>query len=120
MLFLTHLRLLFTSYTPWKHCKLMSCEIFSENGVGPFRLKQVNNIFLFKVQKQPSKGVLRKRCSENMQRIYRRVPMPMCDFNNVALQLATRNTYGRLLLKVLVNFFCGTPLNINICMADIN
>ena len=34
-----------------------------------------------KDQKQPCRGVLRKRCSENMQQIYRRTPMPMCDFN---------------------------------------
>ena len=27
------------------------------------------------VQKQPSRGVIRKRCSENMQQIYRRKPM---------------------------------------------
>ena len=31
-----------------------------------------------------SRGVLRKRCSENMQQIYRRAPMPKCDFNKVA------------------------------------
>ena len=37
-----------------------------------------------KRQKQPSKGVPRKRCSENMQQIYRRAPMPKCDFNKVA------------------------------------
>ena len=36
-------------------------------------------------QKQPSGGVLKKRCSENMQQIYRRTPMPKCDFNKVAL-----------------------------------
>ena len=35
-------------------------------------------------QKCPSRGVLRKRCSENMQQIYRRTPMPKCDFNKVA------------------------------------
>ena len=35
-------------------------------------------------QKQPSRGVLRKRCSENMQKIYRRAPMSKCDFNKVA------------------------------------
>ena len=34
-------------------------------------------------QKQPSKGILRKRCSENIQKIYRRTPMPKCDFNKV-------------------------------------
>ena len=37
------------------------------------------------MQKQPSGGVLRKRCSENMQQIYRRIPMSKCDFNKVAL-----------------------------------
>ena len=35
-------------------------------------------------QKQPFKVVLRKRCSENMQQIYRRTPMPKCDSNKVA------------------------------------
>ena len=39
------------------------------------------------IQKQPLRGVLRKICSENMQQIYRRTPMPKCDFNKVALQL---------------------------------
>ena len=39
------------------------------------------------LQKQPLKGVLEKRCSENMQQIYRRTPMPKCDFNKVAKQL---------------------------------
>ena len=38
-------------------------------------------------QKQPLKGVLKKRCFENMQQIYRRTPMSKCDFNKVALQL---------------------------------
>ena len=37
--------------------------------------------------KQPPKGVSRKRCSENMQQIYRRIPMPKCDFNEVAKQI---------------------------------
>ena len=37
-----------------------------------------------KKQKQPSRGVLKKRCSEDMQLIYRRTPMPKCDFNKVA------------------------------------
>ena len=39
------------------------------------------------IQKHPSKGILRKMCSENMQQIYRRAPIPKCDFNTVALQL---------------------------------
>ena len=41
----------------------------------------------FSIQKQPSRGVLRKRCSENMQQIYRRTPMPWCDFNKFVKQL---------------------------------
>ena len=35
-------------------------------------------------QKQSPRGVPRKRCSEIMQQIYRRTPMPKCDFNKVA------------------------------------
>ena len=30
---------------------------------------------------QPTKGVLIKRCFENMQQIYRRTPMPKCDYS---------------------------------------
>ena len=30
-------------------------------------------------------GVLRKRCSENKQQIYKKTPMPKSDFNKVAL-----------------------------------
>ena len=35
------------------------------------------------VQMQPPKGVLKKMCSENMQQIYRKTPMPKCDFTKV-------------------------------------
>ena len=43
------------------------------------------NIDWLILQKQPSAGVLGKSCSENMQQIYKRTPMPKCDFNKVAL-----------------------------------
>ena len=61
-------------------------------------------------QKQPSRGDFRKRCSENMQQICRRKPMPQCDFIKIALQLywnrssawvfpgCSKSTPGRLLL----------------------
>ena len=39
------------------------------------------------VHKQPPRGVLKKRCYENMQQIYRRTPMPKCHFNKAAKQL---------------------------------
>ena len=39
----------------------------------------------YKNQNQPTRGVLKKRCSENMQQIYRRTPMLKSDIE-VALQ----------------------------------
>ena len=42
------------------------------------------------VQKQPSRGILRKRCSENMQQNYRRTPKPKCDFNKVPIEITFR------------------------------
>ena len=36
-------------------------------------------------QKQPSRGVLKKRCSENIQQMYWRTPVAKCDFNKVAM-----------------------------------
>ena len=36
------------------------------------------------IQKQSSRSVRKKRCSEDMQQIYKRTPMPKCDFNKVA------------------------------------
>ena len=36
------------------------------------------------IEKQPTRVVPGKKCSENMQRNYRRTPMPKCDFNKVA------------------------------------
>ena len=37
--------------------------------------------------KQLSRGVFRKRCFENMQQIFKKTPMPKCDFNKVTKQL---------------------------------
>ena len=45
------------------------------------------NPVLCKLQRQHSRGVLRKWCFKNMPEVYRRPPMPKCDFNKVALQL---------------------------------
>ena len=44
------------------------------------------------IQRQPTIGVLRKRCSKNMLQNYRRTPMPKCDFNKVAKQLYWNHT----------------------------
>ena len=39
------------------------------------------------LQKQLFRGVLSKRCSENMQQTFRRTPMPKCDFNTRRVRL---------------------------------
>ena len=46
------------------------------------KVNQINRI-----QKQPFSDVLLKRCSENMQQIYKRKPMPKYDFSKAAKQL---------------------------------
>ena len=55
-------------------------------------------VFLMKSkQKQPSRGVLRKRCSGNLQQIYWRTPMSKCDFNKVAsnfIEIILRHRYS--------------------------
>ena len=35
---------------------------------------------------QPSRSVLRKKCFKNIQQVYRKIPMPKCNFNKAALQ----------------------------------
>ena len=56
-------------------------------------------------QKQPSGGAHSKRYFENMQQIYRRTTIPMCDFNKVAkqrykfIEIALR--HGRSLVNLL-------------------
>ena len=69
---------------------------------------------LKKVEKQPLRGVPRKRFSENMQQIYRRTPMPKCNFIEIVLRYGCspvnllhifripllKSTSERLLLKV--------------------
>ena len=50
-------------------------------------------------QKQPSRGVL--RCSASMQQIYRKTPMPKCDFNKVALHIEITLWHGCSLVNLL-------------------
>ena len=50
-------------------------------------IEDLSQWLLLKIQKQPSRGILRRRHSENMQQIYMRTPIPKCDFNKVALKL---------------------------------
>ena len=49
------------------------------SGIIPVKLTIVTK------NKQPSASALKKRCSENMQQIYRRTLMLKCDFNKFAM-----------------------------------
>ena len=52
---------------------------------------------------------LEKRCSENMQQIYRRTPVPKCDFNKVALQLYSNHTSAWVFSCKFAAYFQKTP-----------
>ena len=60
----------------------------SLNDICPLFLFAIQRFFtrVFYYQKQPSEVFSGKRCSENMQQIYRRTSMPKCSFSKVALQ----------------------------------
>ena len=60
------------------------------------------------LKRQLPRGVLRKSCSENMQQIYRRTPMPKCDFNKVALQLYWNQTSVWMFSYKFTAFFQNT------------
>ena len=55
-------------------------------------LNVTNLVIWFEIQKQPSRDILVKRYSENMQQIYRRAPISKCDFNKVALKIYWNRT----------------------------
>ena len=61
------------------------------------------------LQKQSSRCVPGKRCSENTQQIYRRTPMPKCDFNEVALQLVWNHTGN--FTEITLRYECS-PVNL--------
>ena len=54
----------------------------------PDHVEELFTVTYFIFQKQPFRGVLWKRCPEDMPQIYR-TPMPKCDFNKVASFLRT-------------------------------
>ena len=64
-----------------------------------------------KIQKQSPRGVVKKRCSENVHQIYRRIPIPKRDYNKVVESSPVnlvhilrkpflKITFGWLLLKI--------------------
>ena len=77
----------------WKLCTMLLLQPLSFRLSQFLMLKAVNYCYknspsgMFEVQKQPSRGVLRKRCSESVHQIYWRTPMPKCDLNKIAFRL---------------------------------
>ena len=70
----------------------------------------------WKRNKQPPRGVLKKRCSENMQQIYRRTSMPKCDFNKVAKHdtfVCMANIYIIIILYIFIYIYM---YNIILCI----
>ena len=65
-------------------------------------------------RKKPSRGVLRKRCSKYMLQIYRREPMPKCDFYKVAKHSYWNQTSAWLFPVNLLYIF-RTPFPKNTC-----
>ena len=61
-------------------------------------------------QKQPSMVILKKSCSENMQQMYRRTPMPKCDFNEVAFQFCWNHTSAWVFSCKLAAYFYNSFL----------
>ena len=67
---------------------------------------------MFKIcfQKWRSRRVPKKKCSTNMQQIYRRAPMPKCDFNKVVLLLYWNDTLASVFSCKLAAYFQKTFL----------
>ena len=83
---------------------MLKCIFFFEKGIraGAFyiseRCSKANN-----KQNQPPRGFPRKRCSENIQQIYRRAPIPKCNFNKVA---KLQNNF----IEIVLRYGCS-PVN---------
>ena len=63
--------------------RLLNCHHSIFSLIGTVIVTNILNSFF---QKQPSRGAFKKKGSENMQQIYRRTPMPKCNFNKVVQQ----------------------------------
>ena len=79
------------------------CWIFFSSGINVSN--SIIADYVCQMHKQPSRSVLEKRSSENMQQIYRITPMLKCDFSKVALQLYWNHTLGWVIFCKFANTF---------------
>ena len=108
---------LFVWYTVWTIYLTVKKKCLTKN---ESYFVNTSEIFRSYCQKQPSRGVLKKKCSENMQQIYRRTPMRKHDFNKVAKQLYWNRTSAWVFSEFLHIFripFLWTPLDGCFCIA---
>ena len=80
-------------------------------------LKSVRKYRIKELQKQPSRGVPREWCSENMQQIYRRTLMLKCDFNKVTKQLCWNHTSVLVISFKFAAYFQNTFIYKHLQMA---
>ena len=74
------------------------CQKILQRGLVAIRQISVNEMpEMTPLQKQPSRAVLIKRCSEKMQQIYRKAPMTKCDFSCKETLLKSYFSMGLLL-----------------------
>ena len=82
-------------------------KVFSDISQKP----RFTSIAINHTQKQPPRGVLKKRCSEIMQQIFKRTPMLKCDFNEVAIEIALGMVVPLLICSIFSEqLFPRTPL----------
>ena len=83
----------------------LAIKYFSSGNIFP---RKVQNLQRYNLQKQPPRGIPWKRCSENMQHIYRRTPMPECDFDKNALQFYWNHTSAWVFCCKFASYFQNT------------
>ena len=95
------------------HCHKKNCHLFDKNS----QTTMIWYDYKINNQKQPPRGAPRKRCSENMQQIYRRTPMLKCDFNKVAKQLYWNHTLAWVFYSKFAASFQNTLSKEHLWMA---
>ena len=80
--------------------------------------KHSNTLCLLPIaySKAASSGVLRKSCSEDMQQVYRRTPLPKFNFNEVATLLKSHFVL-QICCILSENLFLKTPLDGCFCLS---
>ena len=87
--------------------KVVSYDAFSTFVLSYLNQKK-GNVTAMIIQKKSSRSVFKKRCSENMQQMYRRTPLSKCNFNKVAFQLYWNRTLAWVFSRKIAAYFQNT------------